>query len=244
MPRSPARPALALALLSATALASGCAAARVRVAPDLAATAPHAVEGANPRRWGAPVRFGPHATGPVSGTDTLGWSVALLGAGVSSTHRPYAWETTGPAGRVAAECHQRGLDLFAQAGDGSDPGSAGFTFDLAGATGRPALACAFRSAVAGPFTLALRATGRPDPAYRGELRGGDRRWTVRSIHALQGSPIPLGEPAGWALERDGRVVAMVETTGAGRVWMDDAAPEAGAVAAAATALLLFAPEAG
>jgi hypothetical protein len=243
MPRPPAH--LTFAFLALAALSSGCAAARVRVAPDLAATAPHQVEGANPRRWGAPVRFGPHATGPVSGADTLGWSVALFGAGVSSSHRPFAWETTGPGGRVAAECHQRGLEVFAQAGDGRDPGKAAFTFDVAGATGRPALACAFRpDAGPGPFTLALRATGRPEPAFRGELRGAGQRYTVRSVHTLEGTPIPLGTPAGWALERDGRVVAMLETTGAGRVWMDDAAPEAGAVAAAVTALLLFEPEPG
>lgn len=223
-----------LALLASA--SAGCATARMKVEPAVSSREPLPVTGANPRRWGEPVRFGPHATGKVRGTDTLGWSLALLGGpGISGSHRPYAWAASGPAGTLDAECHQEGLEVFAQSGS--------LTFDVRGATGQPALACAFRSAPgAEPWTLALRATGRPVPAYRGELRGGGGAYAVRSVHALEGSPIPMGAPAGYALERDGQVVALVETMNAGRVWLPEASADEGALAAAATALLLFQPE--
>jgi hypothetical protein len=222
-----------LALLASA--SAGCATARMKVDPTLSTVQPLPVTGANPRRWGEPVRFGPHATGKVRGTDTLGWSLGLLGGpGFSGSHRPYAWTATGPSGALDAECHQEGLEVFAQGGS--------LTFDVRGATGQPALACAFRAAPgAAPWTLALRATGRPDPAYRGELRGGGGVYAVRSVHALEGSPVPMGTPAGYAVERDGQVVALVETMNAGRVWLPGPADE-GALAAAATALLLFQPE--
>jgi len=229
------RPLVLALALSFLGPALGCAAARVRVDPALSAAAPLPVTGANPRRWGAPIRFGPHATGPVSGDTTFGWSLTVLagaGAGVGGKSRPYAWTSHGPAGAVLAECHDRELEVFA--------GS--LAFDVKGATGQPRLACAFRPQAGGaPWTLAVRATGRPDPAYRGELRGGASAYAVRSVHALEGTPIPLGTPAGWALERDGRVAAMVETMNAGRVWLPGGEDEA-AIAAAATALLLFNPE--
>lgn len=230
MSRSLAVGAVALVLSS---VFTGCATARVRVDPALSAAAPLPVTGANPRRWGAPVRFGPHATGPVSGDTTFGWSLTVLaGAGVGGKSRPYAWTSHGPAGAVVAECHDRELEVFA--------GS--LAIDVKGATGQPRLACAFRPQAGGaPWTLTVRATGRPDPAYRGELGDGASAYAVRSVHALEGTPIPLGTPAGWALERDGRVVAMVETMNAGRVWLPGGQDD-GALAAAATALLLFNPE--
>ncbi|MFO0581892.1 MAG: hypothetical protein U0229_06455 [Anaeromyxobacter sp.] len=227
---------LTLALVHLTLGAAGCAAARVRPEPALAAVPALAVSGANPRRWGAPLGFGPYATGPVSGDTTFGWSLQVLapGAGVAGSARPYAWTSSGPSGALAAECHERTLEVFA--------GS--LALDVKGASGQPRLACAFRGADGRTWTLAVRATGRPVPAYLGELRGpGGERYALRSVHALEGTPIPLGTPAGWVLEREGAAVAMVETMNAGRVWLPGGADEA-PVAATATALLLFEPDSG
>ncbi|MFT3916999.1 MAG: hypothetical protein QM704_23820 [Anaeromyxobacteraceae bacterium] len=225
---------LALAALVLATSSAGCAAARVRPEPSLSSVPALAVSGANPRRWGAPLGFGRYATGPVSGDTTLGWSLGVLapGAGVAGSTRPYAWTSTGPAGALAAECHERTLEVFA--------GS--LALDVKGASGQPRLACAFRGVDGAAWTLAVRATGRPVPAYLGELRGpGGASYTLRSVHALEGTRIPLGTPAGWVLERGGAPVAMVETVNAGRVWLPGGADEA-PVAAAATALLLFSPE--
>jgi hypothetical protein len=247
--------AVAAVLLAASSTV-GCSTAQVRVDPSLAGTTPYAVSGANPRRWDAPLGFGAWRTGPVRDGGTLGWSVTVLfGAGVASAHRPYAWTATGPGGALEAECHARDLELFA---------ANGVTFDVGGASGKPALACAFRAPAPRPardargetlrqvqdgrgediWTLALRATGKPTAAYAGELRGAHGTFAIRAVHALEGSPIALGTPAGYALEREGRVVATVETMNAGRVWLPAASEDADALAAAALALLLFQPDAG
>lgn len=225
------------ASLLAVALASGCAAARMQVDPALASSAEvWRVSGANPRRWNAPLSVGPYRTGPVRDGGTLGWSVQILNLGVSSTHRPYAWALAGPGGALDAECHERGFEAWT---------TGGLAVDVHGSAGKPVLACAFRGAGEGAaWTLALRATGKASPAYAGELRheATGAVYGIRASHALEGSPLPLGTPAGYAVERGGAPVLTVETLGAGRVWARPAPGDAAALAATSVALLLFRPD--
>lgn len=217
--------------------AAGCAPARMRVDPAVAsATEAWAVTGANPRRWNAPVAFGPYRSGPVHDAGTIGWSFELLGVGgIAKSRRPYAWTLDGPGGAIEAECHERAFEAWAAA-------AGGVRVDAQGAAGAPALACAFRpgaGAGGAAWTLSVRAAGGVAGGWVGELRGGGAEaYAVRSTHALEGSPLPLGTPAGWRFERAGAAVALVEVVNAGRVWLPrgDAAPP---LAAASVALLLF-----
>lgn len=228
--------------LAALALALAGCAAHMQLAPSLEAGADEwRVTGANPRVWGAPIAFGPwRAAAAVSDGTTLGWSAEVLGLGkLAGARRPYALRLEGPAGAVEVECVQQQLTAVAPFG---------VELDLERLGGRPALACAFRpqgsSGWTGAWTLVLRATGRPSPAYAGELR--DARgvsFDVRSVHALAGGGLPLGGPAGWALDREGTPAAAVEVLDAGRVLIARRESERAALAAAAAALLLFQPPA-
>jgi hypothetical protein len=225
-----------LSIAAVTALA-GCASARLDVDQRVEATSQsYPVTGATPRTWDAPIAFGPYRTGAVRDGGTLGWSVEVLDLGAAGSRRPYAWRLTGPTGALDAECHQTGLDASAR----------GVVLDVQGATGKPVLACAFRApgeeSAGQPWRLTVTAT--PEGAYAGELRGGeaDVAYRIRSMHSLRGSPVRLGTPAGWSLERGGGPAAVVEALGSGRVLLARAALDGEALAAAAAALLLFQPE--
>ncbi len=236
----------ALALLSIAFLAALAGEARVAIDPALAAaTQPLPVTGANPRRWDKPLAFGPYRTGVVRDRGTIGWSVQVLRLGASGSKRPYAFTLETPAGPVDAECYEKGLEAWT---------ASGFSVDLRAAAAKPALVCAFRPAGEGggsreAWTLALGAARKLSGGFVGELRPADGTagtpLAVRSIHALDGTPIPLGSPAGYALQREGRTIAAVETINAGRVWLADAGTAAdtapAAIPAAVAALLLFQP---
>lgn len=218
---------------------AGCA-AHMQLAPSLAEGADAwPVTGANPRVWGAPIAFGPwRAAAAVSDGTTLGWSAEVLGLGkLAGARRPFALRLEGPAGAVEVECVQHQLTAVAPFG---------VELDLERLGGRPALACAFRpqgsTGWTGAWTLVLRATARPAPAFEGELR--DARgvsFAVRSVHALAGGGLPPGGPAGWALDREGTPAAAVEVLNEGRVLIHRRESERAALAAAAAALLLFQP---
>jgi len=83
--------------------------------------------------------------------------------------------------------------------------------------GFPRLDCEFKGAHAGTLTLRADFATQID---HGDARFGADQWTVRSVntHAKQKSSFPLVR-FGYELELGGRVVAAVETYGAGRVWM-------------------------
>jgi len=227
---------LALAVL---ALGSAGCAARMKVAPTLEqGSEGWAVTGANQRTWGTPVAFGPWRVAVADGT-TRGWSFDVLGLGakVASASRANALRVEGPAGSLDVECLQQRLDVVAPFG---------VEVDLEALGGKPVLACAFRprgsTGWTAAWTLLLRATGQPTQAYEGELR--DARgvtFSVRAVHLLSGSALPLGTPAGYALDREGVPAAAVETLNEGRVLIARRESEAAALAAAAAALLLFQP---
>ncbi len=237
---------LALAGLAAAPAPARAAEARMAVDPALAAAdEPLRVTGANPRRWNKPIAFGPYRTGTVRDAGAIGWSVELLGLGAAGSKRPYAFTLETPGGPVDAECYQKGLEGWHQA--------SGITVDLRAAMGKPALVCAFRTAPGeakdgGAWILELAAAKKLTGGFVGVLRPADEAtggsMTVRSVHALEKSPIPLGSPAGYAVERDGQAAAAVEVINAGRVWMPSSsapAPAPAALPAALAALLLFEP---
>jgi hypothetical protein len=246
----------AACLLTTAPLASFGAEARMAVDPALAAAdEPLRVTGANPRRWNKPIAFGPYRTGAVRDGGTLGWSVEVLRLGAAGSKRPYAFTLESPGGPVDAECYQKGLEGWHQ--------PSGITVDLRAAMGKPALVCAFRPAAAeaedgGAWILELAAAKKLTGGFVGVLRPANEAaggsLTIRSVHALEKSPIPLGSPAGFALERDGRAVAAVEVINAGRAWLPGpsatatatetataTAPAPAALPAALAALLLFEP---
>jgi hypothetical protein len=225
----------ALAILLA---ATGCRTAGMAVDPRLAASSDeYAVSGRKLNGWSTPLAFGPWRTGPVSDGATRSWSLDLLVYSFTESHRPYAFGLEGPGGVLEAECHERRHESVTL-------GVA--TVDERAAKGLPVLACAFR--VAGTsdagraWTLALRS--RDDGGFEGELRepGGGAAYTVRSIHALEGTALGLPAPAGFTFERGGGPAAAVEVINSGRVFLPRGAPEVPALAAAAASLLLFQPE--
>jgi hypothetical protein len=91
----------------------------------------------------------------------------------------------------------------------------------------------------GAWTLEL--TQRWDGPLAGTLRGAGREFVVRSSDRLAGTPLRLGEPAGYLVEDAGRAVAAAEVVGDGAVWLAPglAAPDRAPVVAALASLLLF-----
>jgi hypothetical protein len=231
--------AAARVVVAAVALTTACASARMRGDPELTRSSNEwEVEGANPRTWGAELRFGPYRTVAVEDRTTSGWSAPVLGATLGQDDTPYAWRMEGGAAAVDAECREVRLALRT---------ASAAEVDLRGATRRPALACAFRaSAPAGgsrTWTLSLTATGSTSSGYRGTLRDGasGAEYEVASSHDLERSRLRLGTPAGYLVSRGDDLVAMFETIGRGRVWMARTAADRDALAAAGMALLLFRP---
>lgn len=76
---------------------------------------------------------------------------------------------------------------------------------------------------------------------RGRIDFGGTTLTVRSVHAIEGTPIPAGTPIGYAFEQGGRAVGAVELNGlTPRVWLPSANDDTRrAAVAAALALAIF-----
>jgi hypothetical protein len=75
---------------------------------------------------------------------------------------------------------------------------------------------------------------------RGRIDFNGTTLTMRSVHAVEGSPLPLGTPIGYVFERDGRAVGAVELNGlTPRLWLpagDDDTRRASVAAAMALAV--------
>lgn len=223
--------------LVASLAAAACTPARTRIDPAVAERSEEwQVDGASPRRWDAPLRVGPYHTSAVRDGGTVGWSAQVLGLAVTRGHRPYAWRMTGPGAAVDAECHE----LSAEATTARD-----LVIDVRAAGGRPALACAFHvpgpGGATGTWSLTLSAVAGASPGFSGALRehATGAEYAIMSTHELEGSAIPLGEPAGYALTRGADAVAVIERLGSGRLWVARGARDLPAIAAASVALLLF-----
>ncbi|MGH9458118.1 MAG: hypothetical protein ACRD2J_10835 [Thermoanaerobaculia bacterium] len=222
---------LRLFLLLCLPLLLSCATAQMQLAPELDAEAALLVEGANPRRWNAPLRFGPWSTTEVREGGDWGFGVPVLGIEVGFSRQPYRLALGGGGGtEVRAECVTRAL-LLSRNDASFDP-----------SLGRiPALACAYRDS-RGDGTLRIR--NKATMGAEGTLRFAGDEWTVRSVHRLEGSRIPAGDPVGWEIVDGDRVIAAVETINRGRVWIDPSLVPAtrDRLAAVAASLLLYVPQ--
>jgi hypothetical protein len=190
----------------------------------------YAVEGANPRRWNAPLSFGPWRTTGVNEGTTRSWLADLHVIQAAKADQAYRMTL----GDTAIECHTREVVI----------GVAGVFIDPSFGSS-PLLVCGYEHAGA-RSVLTLARSGNIEPTLRGQLRDATgAALEVRSLHRARGSSIPSGDPFGYEILRDGRRVAIVETINRGRVWIDPNVADRDALAAAAAALLLFRdPDAG
>ena len=76
---------------------------------------------------------------------------------------------------------------------------------------------------------------------RGRIELGSTVLALRSVHAVEGSPLPLDTPIGYVFEQDGRAVGAVELNGpTPRVWLPPAGDDTRRAAViAALALAVF-----
>ncbi len=208
---------------------SGCRTAAISVPAELADAKAFAVTGANPRIWNRPLSFGPWRTSEVREGGRWGFAAPLLGLEAGFSQQPYRLVLEHEDGReVRAECVSRSVTL-SRSGWSMDP--------TLGAL--PALACGFRSDDGDEWTLKLHARGTN---FEGELSSSGSQLKVRSLHLLEGSRLPSGEPVGYEIVGESTLGA-VETVNRGRVWIAPSTGSAieGRIAAAAAVLLLFEP---
>lgn len=90
------------------------------------------------------------------------------------------------------------------------------------------------------WTLVL-AEGTRDSTFKGQLSDGTTTYRVEGTHALEGSPIPLMDTAGYLIYDGTRLLAAIDLINAGSVHLDTRLPAArrDPLAAAAAALLLY-----
>lgn len=220
---TPRRPALPIALASAL-LVGGCAAiapARMALPDTLSAATAEPFEGL---RYGREGRFS-LAGQPVRyqrGADRLDL-FERLGRDRASLR----FEVEGAAGATRAECIGRRLE-----------GKAG----VVGAALQPlTLTCRFDGPQPAQLELTERRanTGVGRDEREGRLTIGNVELELRSVHALQGSPLPLAQPAGYLMLQQGQPVAAIELTGETPVLRRAPAAPAEAVTLAALTLGLL-----
>jgi hypothetical protein len=215
---------LPMMTLAAALLAGACAAvepARMALPDALAATTAEPFDGL---RYGREGRF-TLAGQPVRyqrGADRLDLFERL--------GRDKVWlrfELDGATGATRADCGGRRLE-----------GAVGV---IAAALQPLVLTCRFDGAR--PAQLELKERGANTGVGRDEREGrltiGNVALELRSVHALQGSPLPLAQPAGYLMLHQGQPVAAVELTDSRPVLRrtPEAPPEAVTLAAVALGLL-------
>ena len=204
-------------------LAAACTTAQMPVAEPLTAITPFDVEGANPRVWNRPLRFGPFNTVKVDEGVTFSASerVRRLEAGLK--FQTYRFGVSSGEDPVNAECSTIAASL-SRKGLSVDPSFGKI----------PTLVCSFRGNSTGEGTLWLETTATNKE--EGDVDYPDGSVSVRSVHQL-------GARFGYELRKRDRVIGAVETINRGRVWIDPSLSEKdqARVAAIATALLLYKP---
>ncbi len=226
----------ALALCGALA-STGFKEARVEVPEALAAAAPMEVSGHRVRTLDKPMAFGGFRVVGVKEGVEFSWSAEAFGVRGGSARQRYRFVLESPAGESReVECRSRAIEAWRR----------GWTVELTEAF-TPRLACGVKSE--GELLRLVLGSGgsRAGLELRGALLAGESEaqlLALRSLHKLEGTRLPFGEPAGYVLERDGVAVAAVETLNRGRVWLaPDLDPAtSGAAAAAAAALLFYNPD--
>lgn len=233
---SPRRLSILLLLSSCAIALSAFKSAKMELPASLAGSAEAlAVTGHNPRTWNRPIGFGPYATSSVREGVEFSWSVEAFGIRGGMAKQRYRLVLEGPeASAWEVECLTRQIEAWRD----------GWSVELTRAF-TPRLVCGLRErSEQRVYRLVLGSSGsRLHGVVHavGAAESGPPLLSVRSVHRLEGSRLPLDEPAGYALERAGTAVAAVETINRGRVWIG---PELelesrGPAAATAAALLLF-----
>lgn len=212
---------LALALLL-----GGCAglpAAQMALPAPLATTAPETVQGLGGGRSGNFQLGGEAGRFERSASRLALFDAALVNDRASASYS---------SGGVTASCRARQTE----AGAG-----------IVSIAPRPyGLACSFGGSLQGTLTLAASGGAAGTRAERsGSASLGGVPLEVRSVHRVQGSPLPLEAPIGYVFLQGGQPVGAVELNGAPRLWR----PAAGsalhaAVTHAALALMLVWDPAG
>ena len=225
-------------LLLALATLGGCATASLEMPQGFSADAErYPVSGLSPRRHAEPVRFGPYSALEMQEGARFGWSIPLGIASLDSLQQRWAYtELALNQPPVESQCQGRARSLRRGGGGNS------LKLDL-GALDGPLLACGFRIDDEDVLGLQLHRSGH---RISGRLEGSEGQYEVRSLHGLQGTRIRSGTPTGYALTQDGRIVLVVDRVNAGSVAMAPGLDERQrmALAATATALLLFDPDFG
>jgi hypothetical protein len=216
-------------LLLLSVLATACQTAQMKVATPLQTLDALRVEGANPRRWNAPIRFGPWRTSEVDEGLTWNFGIRLLGLDLGVGFQPYRFVLASEGQNVQAECVTRSAVVSRK----------GLSVEI-GRGGRiPPLACGFTGS--GEGTLRMRTTLAN--RMEGDIDFGQPLWTLRSVHEIEGARFRSGDPVGYEIRAGGRVIAAVETINRGRVWIDPSLDtgDRSRIAAVSTALLLYEP---
>jgi hypothetical protein len=221
--------ALAAALAGATALLAGCAslpAAQMALPPALAARAPEPVQGIGIGRKGE------FALGAERVSFTRGRDRLELFEVVSFDRSPTRYALTRADGSlVEASCRgrQNTVTLGVLQGNAKP-----FSFE-----------CEWRQHPQGRVAGMTVAAPSWIPGTRAERSGsftlGATTLEVKSVHNVQGSPLPLEQPIGYVMSHQGRPVGAIELNGSTpRLWRPapaDALAEPVTLAALALALL-------
>lgn len=214
-------------LIFALVFLTGCATVQLELPPGA-----YDVTGSNPRRWNAPISFGPYTTQSVNEGTHRSWLADLDVVQIGKADQGYHLTLND----VAVECHTREVVI----------GRGGVFVDTS--LGRePLLVCGYQRSTGTRSVLALSRTGSHEPSFRGELRGmPGPAYEIRSLHRAAGGSLPSGDPFGYEIRLGEATVAIVETVNRGRVWIDPAEEaKRDMLAAAAASLLLFRdPDAG
>ncbi len=219
------------ALLAMACTQSACSVAELRMPETFPAVSDrYPVSGRSPRWHGQSIRFGPYSALEMREGDRFGWAIPLGAPQLEGLSQ--RWSYTQIAlhqAPVQSQCRARTRTLRHD----------GFEADL-NRLGDPLLACGFRAD--GETILGLQLARRGD-RLEGQIDSRDGDYLIRSLHGLQGTPIPSGSPTGYEILRNGRAVMVVDRVNAGSVAFDAhlAAERRVELAAVATALLLFDP---
>lgn len=209
----------AVAAVLATAACAALPPARMALPEPLAAVAPEALQGVGGGREG---RF---EIGALQGQFVRSASrLSLFGDALAADRAALDYRTHD----VTARCRARQVSAAAGV--------------LVAAVRPFEWTCRYEGALPGELVLAADAAapGAPSAARQGRVTLAGATLAVRSVHRVQGSPLPLERPIGYVLEVDGRPVGAVELNGPPRLWRPVAGtPLHDAVTHAALALALL-----
>lgn len=217
-------PRAAAALAALTLLLNGCAAIREARMAQPAALAGVAEESFGKPGWGRQGEFmlGGQRVSYERGADRL----SLFGK-LETGRAPLRYTWASPAGDSSADCKARQVDANVAG---------------VGVAVRPwALGCQWNGQPEASLQMAERTSALGRSARDGSFRRGDVALDLRSVHLLEGSPLPQADAVGYELLHQGRVVGSLDLSrGVPQLRRPDPATPVGrAVTEAALALALL-----